>query len=184
MRFEGFSKIDGQDGLRVGNMTHLRFAFDLQKPDQTYYPPPYSSSFKPNNTGTVTPKIITDFDLGGYCGAGADPSLFPLSSLTLPPGDPAWVDHIDLILTSDAPTPSDGSAPELPKFNGMCYGYRLNGVWHWELASQHAAWDPTTSTYQLRLIIQQGPIDAIKVLSSNGQANRYLDRMVLTTKPQ
>lgn len=187
MRFEGFSPVEGLDGLKVGGTTNLRFAFDLQKPDQTYYPPPASSVFLPSSgRGQVTPRIITFFELGSYCdGGNTDPSVaFPPEWLTLPTGDTAWVEHLDLTMASNAPARPDGSAPEEPGSGSMCYGYRLGGAWYWDLTPRQATWDPATQTYQLRLTIQKGPIDALKVLSNNGQAHRFLDRMVLATKPQ
>jgi uncharacterized protein with FMN-binding domain len=64
----------------------------------------------------------------------------------------------------------------------MCFGYRRNGVWEWQNAPQRATWDAASSRYHMRFTIQQGPIDAIKVLFNNGNP-RLLGQMVLTTKP-
>jgi hypothetical protein len=181
MLFEGFSTVAGKDGLPIGSTTNLRFALDLQKKERTYTPPPASSAFNAGNgTGEVTPKLITRFELGGYCNSWAK----QYGKLELPPGDTAWVESVDLTMTSLAPLPADGSAPEKSNSNGMCYGYRLSGAWYWDTEPRTATWDAATSTYRLKLTIDKGPIDAIKILSNNGQAPRYLDRMVLTTKPQ
>jgi len=178
MRFEKFSSVEERDGLLIGGTTNLRFALDLQITEQIYNPPD-SNKFN-GVSGVVTSKIITSFDLGGYCQKGGD----QFGPVDLPPGDPAWVESLDLTMTTTAPIKTDDSAPEKPKFNAMCYGYRINNIWYWEPEPQHATWDPITSRYRLKFIIQKGPIDAIKVLSGNGQAIRQLDRMVLTIKPQ
>jgi hypothetical protein len=88
---------------------------------------------------------------------------------------------VDLTLSSIFATPPDGSDPEPNEYYIMCYGYRMNGVWYWELANTYATWHPETETYHMHFTIEKGPVDAIKILTNNG-SKRVLQRLVFSTK--
>jgi hypothetical protein len=106
----------------VGNTQNFRFALDLQVKNQVFVKPETWDDFE----GILNPKAISRYELGSSCANSTH-----VGPTELPVGEPAWVKSVDLTIATAKPIPADGSSPEGPKENPMCYGYRMNGVWYW-----------------------------------------------------
>jgi hypothetical protein len=178
IQFEGFGDM-GKYGVGVGDTTNLRFALELKETKKNYTSADISKLL--GNDMEISSKIVVQYDKGAYCTGKTKASA---GFADLPAGDPAWVDHLDVTMTSGLPAPADGGPPEEETSNRMCFGVRLGGVWQWHLAPQVATWDAAAQKYRIRFTIQQGPVDAIKILFNSSVVHRAIDKLELAAKPQ
>ncbi len=144
-------------GLSVGTLVNFAFTVDLEHPVRKL-------NIKYGNL-VKGPGFILSDDFAGSCEPKAV-TLLEEHIQDLPPGTPAYVDHLDIEMIRLNVPPSDliGSN-DLGVF---CYGYREpSGVWHWVAESSLTTYDATTDRIRSRIEVHQGPVDAIKIVPTS-----------------
>lgn len=157
---------DSQDkGVPSGNFENFAFTIDLKSPTRKL-------SAK---RGETLPDLVATYDYAD-CSKGQEATLErPLAALKT--GDVAWIDYVDIELL---PHPQRG----LRWTGGVCYGTRgPSGKWRWNLVSTPLAYDAATDRVRARLWIQDGPINAMKLVFDNAVPRQYAQKVILVARP-
>jgi hypothetical protein len=95
----------------------------------------------------------------------------------LPPGDPTFVDRIDIEML---PFPQK----EFKSEGGVCYGFRNpQGEWQWRLSTTPLTYDAGSGRVRARLWVKQANVDAVKLVFDSSMPRQYVTSVTVTTQP-
>jgi hypothetical protein len=153
-----FSQVNFYDGkgLVSGGDWSFAFALDLRIPVRQFPP-----NFVPDENALVR----ATNNRATRCQSTAREALED-TAISLQRGQSTWVESLDVELEPAAtvvPTTDEGA----------CFGYReVGGGWRWNWDASPLTLNTATQRLQSHLVIQKGPIDALKIVFSyNGLAH-------------
>lgn len=173
-----------EGGLPTRRPNTVLIAFDLSAPNLLY-----EVRERPGPLFLVAPNVMVQEERAASC-KPSEEAFFKADPL--PPGDPAWVRDVVVVMTTDAPIRADGISPERSKVdpdgriepNQLCFGVRsASGGWRWDQTHRRATWDAATSRYRVTLPVDAGPIDALRIMFASGTGSRRITEVTINTVP-
>jgi len=150
-------------GVPAGTFANFAFALDLNHSEQKFTV----------KSGQPSKDVIATYDYAD-CSAHQE-TLLERTVSGLGPGTPTFVDYVDIELI---PT----KQKDLRWSGGVCYGFRTDGAWRWNLTPTPLTYDAATQLVIGRLWVKQPNVDALKLVFDYAVPSQMVRAVRVTTQ--
>ena len=149
-------------GIPAGTFNNFGFSIDATRPV-------LDIAVRQDQPGRT---VVASYDYAD-CSVGQE-SLLERPVRDLARGTPVWVDYVEIELIPH-------TQKDLKWSGGVCYGFRKDGDWHWNLSSTPLVKEEDRIT--ARLWVKQGDVDALKLVFDYSVRVQSVRRVTVTTQP-